>query len=89
MVDRKKLLCLVNLWLAAAAAGLAVLGWLHVLSPYLILMFVFLIGIGFAVNVPAWTSSVSFGGDPRRFAAEYLRNYWSGFRRIAGSVDRT
>jgi len=59
MVDRKKLLCLVNLWLAAAAAGLAILGWLHVLSPYLILMFVFLIGIGFAVNAPAWTSSVS------------------------------
>jgi len=59
MVDRKKLLCLINLWLAAAAAGLAILGWLHVLSPYLILMFVFLIGIGFAVNAPAWTSSVS------------------------------
>ena len=27
MVDRKKLLCLVNLWLAIGAAGLAVLGW--------------------------------------------------------------
>src|SRR5262249_20409371 len=38
---------------------LAILGWLHVLSPYLILLFVFLIGIGFAVNAPAWTSSVS------------------------------
>ena len=59
MVDRKKLLCLVNLWLAAAAVALAILGWLHVLNPYLILTFVFLIGIGFAMNAPAWTSTVS------------------------------
>jgi predicted MFS family arabinose efflux permease len=59
MVDRKKLLCLVNLWLAAAAAGLAILGWLHLINPYLILAFVFLIGVGFALNAPTWTSSVS------------------------------
>src|SRR5246127_5399403 len=59
MVDRKKLLCVVNLWLAAAAAGLAILGWLHLLNPYVILASVFLIGVGFALNAPAWTSSVS------------------------------
>ena len=59
MVDRKKLLCAVNLWLAAAAAGLAILGWLHLLNPYVILASVFLIGVGFALNAPAWTSSVS------------------------------
>ena len=34
MVDRKKLLVLMNLWLAIAAAALAVLGWLHLLSIY-------------------------------------------------------
>jgi MFS family permease len=59
MVDRKKLLCVVNLWLAAAAAGLAILGWMHLLNPYVILASVFLIGVGFAQNAPAWTSSVS------------------------------
>src|SRR5580692_2158003 len=59
MVDRKKLLCVVNLWLAAAAAGLAILGWLHFLNPEVILVFVFLIGVGFALNAPVWTSSVS------------------------------
>ena len=46
-------------WLATAAAGLAILGCLHLLNPYVILASVFLIGIGFAVNAPAWTSSVS------------------------------
>jgi predicted MFS family arabinose efflux permease len=59
MVDRKKLLCLVQLWLAGTAAGLAFLGWLNLLNPYVILAFVFLTGVGFALNAPAWTSSVS------------------------------
>jgi MFS family permease len=51
-VNRKKLLCVINLWLAAAAFGLAVFGWLKVLSPCLILLSVFLIGAGFAFNAP-------------------------------------
>src|SRR5262249_43165815 len=57
-IDRQKLVCAINLWLAAAAIGLAVLGWLHLLNPYLILACVFLIGVGFAFNAPAWTSIV-------------------------------
>jgi MFS family permease len=59
MVDRKKLLYVVNVWLAASAAGLAILGWLNLLNSYIILAFVFLIGVGFAMNAPTWTSSVS------------------------------
>src|SRR6266403_1523134 len=39
-------------------AGLAVLGWLHLINPYLILVSVFFIGVGFAFNAPAWTSIV-------------------------------
>jgi predicted MFS family arabinose efflux permease len=58
VVDRKKLLCMINLWLAAAAAGLAICGWLHLLNPGLILVCVFLIGVGFAFNAPAWISIV-------------------------------
>jgi MFS family permease len=34
------------------------LGWLHLLNPYLILGGVFFIGVGFATNAPAWTSIV-------------------------------
>jgi hypothetical protein len=34
LVDRKKLLCVINLWLAAAATGLAIPGSLHLLNPY-------------------------------------------------------
>jgi MFS family permease len=56
IVDRKKLLCLTNLWLAIWATSLAVLGWLRLLNPYLLLGCIFLSGIGFAFNAPAWSS---------------------------------
>src|ERR1700751_3105968 len=55
-VDRRKLICFVNIGLAAMAAGLAALGWLHLLNPYIILVSAFSIGVGFAFNAPAWTS---------------------------------
>src|ERR1700742_4653718 len=43
-IDRRKFVCAINLWLAATAIGLALLGWLHLLNPFLILVCVFLIG---------------------------------------------
>jgi MFS family permease len=58
LVDRKKLLCLMNLWLALSAGMLAVFGAIGMLNPYLILTSVFLIGVGFAFNAPAWSSLV-------------------------------
>src|SRR6202140_5991695 len=57
-VDRQKLVCTVNVCLAATTFALAALGWLHLLNPCLILGFVFFIGVGFAINAPAWTSIV-------------------------------
>jgi MFS family permease len=58
LVDRKKLLCTMNLWLACAAGMLAVLGVFGWLNPYVILASVFLIGVGFAFSAPAWSSLV-------------------------------
>src|SRR6476660_6806573 len=57
-VDRQKLVCFINAGLALIAVGLAVLGWLHLLNAYLLLVSVFFIGVGFAFNAPAWTSIV-------------------------------
>ena len=57
-VDRQKLVCTINVCMAATAFALAVLGWIDLLNPYLILGYVFLIGVGFAINAPAWTSVV-------------------------------
>jgi MFS family permease len=57
-VDRQKLVCTINVCMAATAFGLAVLGWMNLLNPCLILGCVFFIGVGFAINAPAWTSIV-------------------------------
>ena len=59
MVDRRKLLCVMHLWLALAAGGLATLAWLKLLNPSIILAAVFLLGVGFACNAPAWSSVVA------------------------------
>ena len=58
MMDRRKLLCIMNLWLAIIAAGLAALVWLKLVNPYVILTAVFLLGVGFAINAPAWTAII-------------------------------
>ena len=57
-VDRQKLVCTINVCMAAPALAFAVLGWMHLLNPYLILGGVFFIGVGFAINAPAWASIV-------------------------------
>jgi len=54
MMDRGRLVAIMHIWLAAAAAGLAVLGWLNLLNGYLLLLFTFLIGTGFSFNAPAF-----------------------------------
>jgi predicted MFS family arabinose efflux permease len=58
MVNRRKLLCFMNLWLAGAAVLLAVLGSFQLLNPYVLLFCVFLIGVGFAFHAPAWSAIV-------------------------------
>jgi MFS family permease len=58
MFDRRKLLSFMNLWLAAVAAALAIVNLLGLANPYLILGTVFLLGIGFAFNAPAWTAII-------------------------------
>jgi len=58
MVDRKKLMLVMNFWLAGTAALLAIVGLLGLLSPWIILVCVFLTGVGFAFNSPAWTAVV-------------------------------
>src|SRR6201987_4230608 len=58
MVDRKKLLIVMHGWLALSAAGLAAFGSLRLLTPFLLLTGVFVLGVGFACNGPTWTSVI-------------------------------
>jgi MFS family permease len=58
MANRKTILCVMHIWLSLAAGGLAFLSALHLLSPTIILAAVFVLGVGFACNAPAWMSVV-------------------------------
>jgi MFS family permease len=57
-VERKKVLSAAYIWLTICAGSLAILGWLHLLTAYVILGSVFLIGVGFALNAPAFSAAV-------------------------------
>jgi MFS family permease len=56
MVDRKRMMFVMTIWLAVSAGGLAVVGWFHLINPWILLTAVFFIGAGFAFYSPAWTS---------------------------------
>jgi MFS family permease len=57
-LNEGKILRITNLWLAGTAGMLALLAWAGQLTPMLLLIGVFLLGVGFAVNAPAWASIV-------------------------------
>src|ERR1700730_19259243 len=52
------ILRLANLWVAGCAGALALLRWPGILHPILLLVGVFVLGLGFAVNAPVWASLV-------------------------------
>ena len=53
-----RIIRLANLWLAGCAGALALPGSAGLLNPILLLSGVFLLGLGFAINAPAWASLV-------------------------------
>jgi MFS family permease len=57
-LDAGIILRLATLWLAGCAGALAILGWAGVLNPILLLVGVFVLGLGFAVNAPVWATLV-------------------------------
>ena len=58
MVDRRRFLLITQAWMVAAAALLGIFTLLGVITPWIVLMFTFLLGLGAVVNDPAWQSIV-------------------------------
>ena len=54
IVDRRRLLLFWQGWMLVAAAGLGVLTLLGAVTPWLLLIFTFALGLGAAMNAPAW-----------------------------------
>jgi MFS family permease len=54
MVDRRRLLLFTQSWMVAAAAGLGVLTLVHAVTPWTLLLFTLVLGVGAVLNDPAW-----------------------------------
>lgn len=82
--DRRKIMLAVQICMLIVSIALSLAAWLGWMSPWLLLMFTFLIGCGGAFNAPAWQASV---GDmiPRAHLAGAVALNSMGFN-IARSV---
>jgi MFS family permease len=58
VVDRRRLLLFSQLWMLAAAAALGLLTLAGLITPALLLALTFALGIGAALNAPAWQAIV-------------------------------
>jgi MFS family permease len=74
MVDRRRLLLFTQGWMVAAAAALGVLTLLHAVSPWMLLTFTLLLGLGAVMNDPAWQAITPEVVSPQRHAAAVAMN---------------
>jgi MFS family permease len=54
MVDRRRFLLITQGWMVLASAALGVLTLMHHITPWVLLTFTFLLGLGAVMNDPAW-----------------------------------
>ena len=74
LVDRRRLLLFTQSWMVAAAAALGVLTLLHVINPWVLLIFSFLMGLGAVMNDPAWQAITPEVISPARHASAVALN---------------
>lgn len=58
VLDRRKILLITQSWMLVSATGLGLLTLMGTMTPWLLLLFTFLLGVGAALNGPAWQSVV-------------------------------
>lgn len=56
--DRRRVMMMAQLGMLSVSAILAVLTWFKLMSPWLLLLFTFMMGMGNSLNSPAWQASV-------------------------------
>jgi MFS family permease len=82
--DRRRVMLAAQAFMLTVSIALSLSAWLDIITPWVLLMFTFLIGCGAAFNAPAWQASV---GDmvPRPHLASAVALNSMGFN-IARSV---
>lgn len=74
MVDRRRYLLFTQAWMVGASGILGVLTLLGHVTPWILLQFTFLLGIGAVVNDPAWQAITPEVASPKSFAAAVALN---------------
>jgi len=57
-LDRRKVMLGAQVFMLIVSVGLSICAWTGLITPWLLLLFTFLIGCGAAFNAPAWQASV-------------------------------
>ncbi|MGA9900106.1 MAG: MFS transporter [Terriglobales bacterium] len=74
MVDRRRLLLITQGWMVAAAAALGIMSLTSRVTPWVLLMFTFLMGLGAVMNDPAWQAITPEVISPSRHAPAVALN---------------
>jgi MFS family permease len=74
MVDRRRLLLITQIWMVAAAGALGVMSLIGCISPWMLLLFTFLLGLGAVMNDPAWQAITPEIISPARHAPAVALN---------------
>jgi MFS family permease len=74
MVDRRRLLLFTQTWMVVASAALGILTLLNAISPWMLLAFTFVLGLGAVMNDPAWQAITPEIVSPPRHAAAVALN---------------
>jgi MFS family permease len=74
MVDRRRFLLITQVWMVAAAALLGIFTLLGTVTPWILLLFTFVLGLGAVMNDPAWQAITPEIVSPRRHAPAVALN---------------
>jgi MFS family permease len=68
IVDRRRFLLTTQVWMVASAGGLGVLTLLGYVTPWVLVLFTFLLGLGAVINDPAWQALTPEVASPQNHA---------------------
>jgi len=74
MVDRRRILLFTQSWMIVAAAALGILSLLNAVTPWVLLAFTFVMGLGAVMNDPAWQAITPEVVSPARHASAVALN---------------
>src|SRR6202049_1484524 len=74
MVDRRRFLLITQGWMVMASAALGVLSLMHHITPWVLLGFTFVLGLGAVMNDPAWQAITPEIASSRQHASAVAVN---------------